>query len=158
MKLDRKALCLGIALVAAVPLVMLRQSSIASTGTIRAKPTRDLRDHFVSCICEHLYKGRAAGLDMLCDQVLAGDRNGAYVATWIDYVTSKRGGCADVRAARGRLYAALGDREATRREFDAARAAVRTAGERQRVEGIIERYRVWTDAADGPSARSSSPR
>lgn len=148
MKLDVKALVCGLVLVAAVPLLMLWQSCNRSKGTSSGR-TRYNTDHFVSILNEYLCKkqqpllqdeNQPSALELFCDFTLDVDRNGAYTAVWIDHVTRLRGDCADVRIARGRLRAALGDREGMRREFEAARAAAGSELERRHVEIVIERF------------------
>ena len=148
MKVDRKALAVGLVIIAAVPLLMLRQSNNPSTGTSPRKSKYHI-DHFVSILNEYLCKKRQpppadetqpSALEMFCDFVLDRDRNGAYTAVWIDHVASLRGDCADVRIARGRLCAAMGDREGMRREFAAARTLAGDDLERRHVEYVLRRF------------------
>ena len=148
MKIDRKALYGGIALVAAVPLLMLWQSGNPSTGTSPGRTQYNI-DHFVSILNEYLCKKRQpppadekqpSALELFCDFALDRDRNGAYTAVWIDHVTRLRGDCSDVRIARGRLCAALGDRDGMRREFAAARKLAHDDLERKHVELVIGRF------------------
>ena len=147
MKVDFRSLLGGIALLAAIPLLMLWQSSNKSTGTSPGRSRYNI-DHFISILNEFLNKkqqppvtdGQPTALDLFCDFTLDLDRNGAYTATWIDHVTALRGDCADVRIARGRLFAAVGDREGMLREFEAARALARDDIERRHVENIIGKF------------------
>jgi len=148
MKTDRHALIGGIVLLTAIPALLLWQSSNSSKGTGPGYSKYNV-DQFVNTHNIYFHKGEAAALDIFCDYALDRDRNYAYTATWIEYVAAKCGECADVHAARGRMYAAMGNREMTRREFEAARAAVRDEEELQRMEKIMERYGKWTDAGSG---------
>ena len=148
MKVDRKALYCGIAIVAAIPLLMLWQSSNPSKGTSPGRSRYNV-DHVISVLNEYLNKKQQpplrdekqpSALELFCNFTLNYDRNCAYTAAWIDHVGALRGDCSDVRIARGRLCAAMGDREGMRREFDAARAAARDDLERRHVEFVVGRF------------------
>ena len=138
--IDRRSFIAGAALVALVPLLLWWQSSNTSKGTSPGMSRYNV-DHLGSIVTEYLYIGNPQALDMLCNYALQRDGNGLYAATWIDYVAARCGECADVRAARGRLAAFVGDRTGMRREFAAALAAARDDAERQRIRTIIERSR-----------------
>jgi len=135
---DMKDLFGGLALIALVPTLLLWQSSNTSKGTSPGMSRYNV-DHLGSIVTEYLYIGNPQALDMLCNYALQRDGNGIYAAAWIDYVAAKCGECADVRAARGRLAAFVGDRQGMRREFDAALAAARDDAERARIRTIVER-------------------
>ena len=148
MKIDRKALCVGVALIAAVPLLMLWQSANRSKGTSPGRSKYNTY-HLIGVLNEFLYKKQQppsqdetqpSALELFCDFTLDWERNGAFTATWIDHVAALRGDCSDVRIARGRLCAALGDREGMRREFEAARTVARDDVERRHVEFVIGRF------------------
>ena len=148
MKTDLKSLLCGIALIAAVPLLMLWQSGNPATGTAPGWSEYNVH-HVISILNEFLNKNQQppmedenqpTALDIFCDFTLDVDRNSTYTATWIDHVTALRGDCSDVRIARGRLRAAAGDREGMLREFEAARALARNDIERRHVEKIVRRF------------------
>ena len=141
MKIDGKALAAGAALLAAVPLLLLYQSSNTSKGTSRGWSEYNV-DQAVSGLNEHLrreYGGQQPDpLDMFCDYVIDRDRNAVYAATWIDHAASRRGECAAVHLARGRLAILRGGDG--KREFAAARAAAANDEERAAVEKTISEH------------------
>lgn len=139
MKVDRKALCGGLVLVAAVPLLMLWQSSDHSKGTGPGR-SKYITLLFVREVNEHLCNRKPEALGLLCDFTLDLDGNVVYTETWVDYIAAHCGECADVHLARGRIARSRGDEAGMRREFAAARAAVRDDSERERCETTISRF------------------
>ena len=137
---DRKTLYGGLTLIVLVPLLLLYQSSNTSKGTGPGMSRYNV-DQLGNVITQYLYDGDPAALDIFCDYVLDRDGNGVYAAVWIDSVAAKRGECADVRAARGRLRGFVGDREGMRREFSAALEIAKTDEEKARIRKIVERSR-----------------
>ena len=141
MKVDRKALCGGLALLAAVPLVMLWQSSNKSTGTSKGWTKFNVYQE-VSVITMYLANARPDNenrkiLHEFCRYTLGLYPNGEYTAAWIDYVASRCGECADVHLARAWLFGFIRNAAAMREELAAARAAARDEAERERIESMI---------------------
>jgi len=137
MKIDRKALCGGIVLVAAIPLVMLWQSSNPSKGTSPGKSMYN-EYHLVSLLTMHLYNDRPEALHLFCRYMLGYCGNGSYTAAWIDYVGSRCGECADVHLARAWLCSFMRNPESMQREFAAARAAAKDKADLDRIDKMID--------------------
>ena len=138
MKVDRKALCFGVALLAAVPLLMLRQSSNPSEGTSKGWSKYNVY-HEISLITEQLHYRRPRLLHPLCLYTL-GDTpyaNYAYTKAWIDRLAAECGECSDVHLGRAWLANSRGDADGVRREFAAAVAAARDDKEREYVLNMI---------------------
>ena len=135
--IDRKALFGGLALVAAIPLLMLWQSGNTSRGTSRGWSEYNVEIFVSKLIVEHLNFGDAEALNEFCILTLSRGASPAYVGSWIDRTADKCGECADVRVARGRLCGAVGDTDGMRREFAAAFAAAKNGEERERVRRMI---------------------
>ena len=138
MKLDRRAFWGGVALVAAVPLLLFWQSANPAKGTCTGHTKYDVY-HFISILNEMLYKKHPAALNLFCDFTLDNSpwRNAAHAETWIDFTASQCGECADVLVSRGRICDLRGDDEGMLKAFRAARAAVREERERRRVNVVI---------------------
>ena len=137
MKVDPKALCGGLALVAAVPLLLFWQSSNESAGSSRGWSKYNEYQH-VSVITMHLYNDRPEALHMLCRYTLGVYGNGVYTASWIDRVASRCGECADVHLARAWLFMFMRNAPAMQREFAAARAAAKDPAELKRIDKLID--------------------
>ena len=141
MKIDRKAFYCGILLVAAVPALLLWQSSNASAGTDR---DYGKCDHFVEMhvskdlIVGRMARGDAEALNEFCILTLRRGASPVYVRSWIDRVAELSGECPGVHIGRGRLAEYAGDREEMRREFEAAFACAKDDEERERVREMIE--------------------
>ena len=137
MKIDGKALCGGIALVAAIPALLFWQSSNESKGTGPGKSKYN-EYHVVSQLTMHLYNDRPEALHPFCRYTLGKYGNGSYTAAWIDYVCSRCGECADVHLARAWLFNFMRDADAMNREFAAARSAARDQTELDRINEMID--------------------
>ena len=140
-KFDCRALLGGLLLVAAIPLVMLWQSSNKSTGTNKGWSDYNVYQE-VSIITMYLACARPENenrqvLHPFCRYMLGHYHNGSYAAAWIDYVASQCGECADVRLARAWLFMFMQNEQATREEFAAARAAARDPAELKRIDDMI---------------------
>ena len=153
MKIDRKSFFGGFALIAAVPLLLLWQSSDPAKGTSPGRSRYNVY-HFISILNEMLYKKCPAALNLFCDFTLDSRmwRNTAHAETWIDFTAAQCGECADVLVSRGRLCALRGDDEGMRREFQAARAAANEERECRRVEVVITRTVVRRNRATSQEA------
>ena len=137
MKTDRRALCGGIVLLAAIPALLFWQSSNESKGTGPGKSKYN-EYHVVSQLTMHLYNDRPEALHLFCRYTLGKYGNGSYTAAWIDYVSSRCGECADVHLARAWLFNFMRNAAAMNREFAAARSAARDRDELDRINGMID--------------------
>ena len=142
MKVDCKALFGGIALLVAVPLLMLWQSSNPSKGTSKGWSKYNVY-HEISLITEQLHYRRPQLLHPLCLYTLGTPQyaNYAYTKAWVDHLAAECGECSDVHLGRAWLANSRGDGEAVRREFENAVAAARDDKERKYVVKMIEESR-----------------
>ena len=144
MKIDRKALYSGLLLVAAIPALLLYQSSNKSRGTNCGRSKYNVY-HELSLLCEQLHLGRLRLLHVLCYYTLGESQyaNYKYSEAWVDYFAAKYGECADVHLGRAWLCNYRRDRSGVEREFAAALAAARDKNERAYIQKMInmaERY------------------
>lgn len=138
MKVDRKALYGGIALIAAVPLIMLWQSTNPSEGTSKGWSEYNVY-HEISLITEQLHYRNTQLLHPLCKYTL-GDApyaNYAYTKAWVDHLAAEYGECSDVHLGRAWLANFRGDGDEVLREFKNAVAAARDDKEREYVLKMI---------------------
>ena len=141
MKLDGKALVAGLLLLAAIPLLMLWQSSNKSTGTSKGWSKYNVYQE-VSVLTMYLAYARPDNensriLHLFCMFALGKYRNGEYAATWIDYVASQCGECADVHLARAWLCSFMRNGQGMQKEFAAARRAARNEADLKRIDDMI---------------------
>ena len=138
MKIECKAFFGGVALIAAVPLLLLWQSSNPAKGTSPGKTKYNIY-HAASLVSLHLYNGNPKALHLFCFYTLGHFGNGSYTAAWIDHIASRCGECSDVHLARAWLCGFLRNSAAMQKEFEAARAAAKDPAEAERVNDMIER-------------------
>ena len=141
MKFDGKALVIGLLLLAAIPLLMMWQSSNKSKGTGPGKSKYNEYQH-ISVLSMYLATARPDNanrqiLHIFCMFVLGIHRNGEYAAAWIDHVAKQCGECADVHLARAWLFMFTGNAKAMNDEFAAARAAAADQAELDRINAMI---------------------
>ena len=140
MKFDFKALVGGLVLVAAVPLLMLWQSSDHSKGTSpgHSKYNTQL---LLSEVCIHLRGRNTEALKLFCDFTLDIDGNIAYTEAWANYMREHCGECTDVHLACGRIAMYRGDRDTAQRDYKAALDAAGSIDERSRAAKVIMEHK-----------------